>query len=123
MKEMRIIASKIVSVDFANKKVFNHNGDNNVVIDHSINFEHIMQLLEPTIEGFLYAYQTRNYSPNSIGMGCLGLKQYDRGGHSDTIISFQNHMDKYFFKILKTELGLTHASDRFQGVRGFYEYK
>ena len=123
MKEMRIIANKIVSVEFANKKVFNHNGGNDDVIQHAVNFDHIMQLLEPTIEGFLYAYQTRNYSPSSIEMGCLGLKKYDRGGHSGTIISFQNHMDKYFFKILKTELGLTYASDRFQGVRGFYEYK
>jgi hypothetical protein len=88
---------------------------------HKTRFEKIAELLKPTIEGFLYAYQTRTYGPGVGEFGCLGLDQYRPNTFDDDTIQFLNAMDKYFFKALTTELGINES--QLQGATRFYVYK
>ena len=124
--EMRVLANNVIYSPFANRELFPHTGGRPELLNfqdskHSRLFNAISQLLQPTIDGFLYAYQTRSYGPEIGGIGCLGLDQYKPDTYDANTIDFLNHMDKYFFQALKTELGINER--QLQGATRFYEYK
>jgi hypothetical protein len=123
VKEMRVIANSVIYSPFANKALFPHTTNKYSAKDgkHAKSFGEISELLQPTIEGFLYAYMTRSYGPESGGIGCLGLDQYKPETYDANTIKFLNHMDKYFFQALKTELGIDES--QLQGATRFYEYQ
>ena len=130
--EMIGIAKNAILSQFANRELFPHTpghaeGDEGTRLaedlKHNINFDSIATLLKPTIEGFLYGYMTRNFGPKSGGIGCLGLDRWKPSVYDTTTLAFLNHMDTYFFKALKTELGITTRNEyQLQGATRFYEY-
>jgi hypothetical protein len=124
--EMRVLANNVIFSPFANRALFHHTDGNPASLNsqdsrHSKLFDAISQLLQPTIDGFLYAYQTRSYGPEIGGIGCLGLDQYKIDTYDANTIDFLNRMDKHFFKALKTELGINES--QLGGATRFYEYK
>jgi hypothetical protein len=115
--EMLTNAKKIMNVHFVNEGETASDKTNGVIS--------VAKLLKPTIQGFLYAYQTRSFTPTTAGIECLGLEQsnYNVAMKSTETTVFLNMMDSYFFTYLKNELGITAENEyQFRGVNRFFVY-
>jgi hypothetical protein len=110
-------AKKIMKVKFVNEGETYLDKNNGVIS--------VANLLKPTIQGFLYAYQTRSFTPRTAGIECLGLEQsnYKVDMKTPETTAFLNMMDSYFFTYLKNELGITAENEhQFRGVNRFFVY-